>query len=320
METNSSKRLFCTVVEWNNGTSEETVKPPTKYYNWRTKLVGKLRDATGSRSLADNIGDNNVLIIQESVIMSSSQSLARGVRDMIKQFADDEQISVNVFSGEITIDQADLNEQDLEAFCRLMNVFGRRGRPPVKQNFILTDLETLQTYMVEESEVAVTPNGSLHFNAIEGSEIPSFQGPVTSLDCLLNARYTSGKWIANKWVDGYPTPPAHPPLDKNLEDEIAAVKNGVKAGKLPAIYDPNNVDGTSQTVSCIDAVIVGRSYHDRAFLQKRRIEAITAFLVLGGDISKATSMDVRPDEADWFDAAAIIAPEVVARNVYYKIW
>lgn len=316
------KRLFVTIIEWNCGVSETTIKPPTTYYNWRKKLVGRIRDAYSTNRLHENLGDDSVVLVQESVIMSASQSMAHAVRDMVRKFAQDDGISINVFSGEFVADNVDMTQVDLESFVRLLNVFGRRGRPPTPQKWFVTDLETLLPFSdVEDSEVAMAPNGSLHFNAIAGDR-PMFAQPKDVLE-LMRARFARGKFTNCLWND---QSPEGPPIDvvtasgpeANEIAAIWAVIKGVDSGRLPSDFSPDKI---VETINCLDAVVVSRAYHDHDYLRKRRIEAITQYLLLGGNgTNKVTHMDIDPAVADWFDTAAVISPEVVGRNVKHGVW
>jgi hypothetical protein len=315
--------MYAIIIEWDGR------KPPTTFYKRRDALVGRVRgdkdlSPLERRSHKNADGEDKGVIIQESVIVVASETIARAMYHLViemiyEQTGSKDKARSQVHFGSINIvENMNLTEQDMMSLYHIQSTLGRTGRPPADEledhDFVVTCSECVNTTYVRAKRVINCPccfgtkitirrNGTVNAFDCSGSKLPL-------IDTWVNSRFTTGNFeVPVSSADNGKPVPASPPDRINATEE-AWIDTIAASGKLLSKID--NLPRES-ALRLLDRIFVAKCYTDDDKTNRARAEAAVDIFTRypNFDASKVRLFS-SDDEVDLFDAACFYKPSEIA--------
>lgn len=296
--------IWTVVMEWDGE------KPPTTYYNRLHSYGFRVRGDKEKNPIARRVPWWNAassmgkgVIIQESVVVCDSESLARLIYDTA---VNNGAKNVQMFSGD-AVDKR-LTVEDAKIMAEIEGKLGRRGRPAKdsKVNWVVTCYEKCNTQTVEESVHVVNCPccGGTRIYAREG-EMPSYKFPSGDIfDAWKRHRFASGRFeVAN---DGDQEPPQSVAISDAKEAKTIEVIR-----KSKGLLNRLSMVNPRIARSILDAVFASRTYLGEELRQEARVRAFVDMTKRGAGTTDVSLIESN-DHFDLIDAAAVIGPAKIA--------
>ncbi len=307
-------KLYTVIIEWDGQ------KPPTQWYRRRDALVGGVRGDKSQSSLERRQKDGiDGVIVQESVIICNSESLARSLAYYAHYEAGEtlwrnggDYPSVYIVEGSL-FDTKPGHEKDREIVNGIQSKLGQRGRQPAKVTYQVTCLEemTVNATDAPRGRLINCPTcGGVHIRSREGQPHIFNDSGQDIFDLWLATRFAGPHFEPATVVDnGGIDAPKVGDLLINNNDEM--VIEGIKVSSdVLEIAREIAKTGRHDALLLLDAVFVGRRHNDESKRNKARIEAATQFFAQGG--SPAGIVLAETPIPDLLDAATMLGAEVAA--------
>jgi len=299
---NGDETLYFVAIEWDGE------QPPSTWYERMHRLAGRVRGDKSQTPVVRRDDDSGV-IFQEGLIFTPSESLARTLGFLAR----DEFGATAVAIGEAVVKPTfTMSREDSAVINRIAATLGKRGRKPNKQNWVVTCLEQMRTFVTNESYPIQCPN-------CRGMKIRIRPGNV-------NAYRDDGDDIFNIWVrTRFGNSPHWEPtsVDMVADDEtpVAPKIDDVQLGErdsefVAELRNSGIVDQIEKQprfiqLEILDAVYVSRQFVSTAKRTTSRVNAIAKYFQTGG-----TRTDFAMAETavpDLLDTASTMGDEFAAR-------
>lgn len=308
-DMDQSGDLYFVIIEWGGK------QPPTTYYNWLGKLVGRVRKgvkASDDGSVAGRDKGKGI-IFQESAIFVPSKSLAYGIGAMMRDWYPE--VEVLVGKGSLVADfvTTDAGRQTIR---RTAEVLSKRGRPPAATPWVVTCLECLDSYEIERSLPYQCPSCS-------GLDIGTRQG--RRLVYMDDGRDVFELWKATRFMDGGRFELAKVSIVAGIAlplpaGEPAGIRDGDKGTALMLLEASTDLLDIVRrmprqaALSALDGIFVARQYRAPADRLPARVGAVTHFFQMGG--SPADVSLAEQPEPDLLDLALALGAEPAGTLAY----
>lgn len=299
-ELEQSGDLWFVIVEWGGQ------QPPTTYYNWLGKLVGRVRK--GRKKASQEQGhltgrdDGKGIIFQESAIFVPSRSLAYGIGAMMRDWYPE--VEVLVGRGSLVADFV-TTDAGRETIRRTARVLSNRGRPRKAEAWAVTCLECLDTYQVMHSLPYQCPKCSgLNIGTRRGQRLQFVDDGRDVWELWLATRFQAGGRFEIARVDSTMGLPANIAPDLFTTDKAPML---VLLDASTDLVDAVRQMPRSTALSVLDGVFVARQFYRPEQRLPERVAAVTRFFSLGGSPAQV-SLAEQP-EPDLLDLAIVMGAE-----------
>ena len=314
MAFTQKQKTYTVVIEWDGQ------KPPTNWYRRRDSMVGMVRgdksQSSWDRRQRDGIDG---VIVQESVIICTSESLAMSLADIAYneagytlEYNGGHRPEVYIVEGETSKVQPGFSEWR-KVVQNIQSKLSKRGRQPAKVDYQVTCLEEMivSTVKAPRGRVINCPKcGGVHIRAREGQPHAFNDNGQDIFDLWLATRFAGPHFEPATVVDnGGVNAPKVDDLLISQNDEM--VIEGIKVSSdVLGIARQIAQTGRHDALLLLDAVFVGRRHNKEEKRNKARIEAATQFFAQGG--SPAGIVLAETPIPDLLDAATMLGAEIAA--------
>lgn len=294
--TSKTPSYFLTVIEWDG------LIPPRKWYRRLHRMIGGVRGDKG-KSVVERRAEKGI-IAQEGAILCSSRSLARALGQMAYEFG---AAQVWISPAPCALEnEFGFSKEDREILTRVEARLSRRGRKEDPESWVVTCRECLETFAHHSERPLQCPKCKGLAVQVRRGTIRTFTDDpaVDILKAWKNTRFyhRNFEFTQVKASGG----------DKVVSDEDDVLLTEPR--ELAALSLLNGANGFLSLVRAmprehafelLDAIFVARGYMTQKDRAHARLESITTYIRLGGELSGFSLAEIAT-EPDLFDAAAVI--------------
>lgn len=270
--------------------------------NKRARAINHAHKRKGRRANYATATEERGEIFQEGAIVCETESRAATLQALATELGARSTVmfKATAFEG----DSVAANK----GAARIKAILGRRGRPEDNSNWSILCLEHLGIESEESTGVIACPKcGGVNIRVREGNP-RTFSDPNGDLvDAWVRLRFFEGRYEICKVDEAASVPPA-------LSVTAALITEAAESAGVDLLRQSVDLKfiGTlprEQGMRVLDAMFVARVYNTEK-LNKSRVEAVTKYMVNGGNPSRVR-LDV-PPTPDVLDAAAVLGADFAA--------
>lgn len=298
---NENDTLFFVAIEWDGE------QPPSTWYERMHYLAGRVRGDKDETPVVRRDNDSGV-IFQEGLILTPSESLARTLAFLARDKFEAAAVAV----GEAVINPAfTMSREDAAIINRISRTLGKRGRKPKPQDWVVTCIEEMTTYGVNESQPIQCPHcRGMRIRVRPGTRTGYRDDHDDILALWIRTRFAGPHWEpagVDMLTDIDPVPPAIDDIEfgSDLDSEfVAGLQNSGIAEQIEHLP-------RFKQLELLDAVYVARRFTNSAKRQTARINAVAKYFQYGGTRSDFAIAET--PIPDLLDTAAVMGDERAAR-------
>lgn len=293
-------KLYVVLIEWDGE------QPPTTWYQRMHQLAGKVR-GEDELSVVERRADKGV-IFQEGCILCKSESLAKVLAVYARDYFDAHAVSVGVAT--VTTNWG-MSKADAEIINRVQTALSKRGRKPPEKDYVITCHEEMKAYAAKVSRPIQCPGCAGMRIHVRQGHLQHYRddGAGSAYDLWLRTRFNGPHWEPCE-LDGETTPPNVADLEPFSAKDSAIETQLAGAQQLQAVLE--GMDDRQLALQTLDALYVARRHTEAEKRGAARLEAVTEYMMLGGDVTGVLLIE-QDDAPDLLDTAYVVGAETAAR-------
>lgn len=295
------------MVEWDGG------RPPTKWYN-RLSALGlnsrvKPKETDTENPMKRRYDDGAGVTFQEGALILEQESTARMLEHLAISLG-----AKSAMTGFFKPVNSSLSNEDALVMAKVKSTLAKRGRPPVKQEYVISCRDCGHTSTAEVTRPVNCPQcGSFLFWQRVGSRVKlhDYRG-LSLFENWLYTRFETGNWevpVIDPSNKDLPNPKLtnkkqayESIIDPKALDIVKKLEKSPLAKQVHgAFYTTQRID-REQAMRLLDAGFLSQ-FRDPEKSRRDRIRAITDYIERGG---KMDGVPLYSPEVDKFDCYTIV--------------